>query len=314
MATGKAKDKTEEECLWAAIILKVMHTILHTDKDLRHGYFQTIQTQIFDRFYKHITRMQDDKLYLGKEGVDAIELVDFETKSVKSRDSVIVKLLHKAENVAEELFDRVGLRFVTRTKLDSIRVIKFLQENHVIVAHNIKPSRSRNTLFDIEKFKLEHKKLIRNSLRNKLSEKDFVGALDKKVVESSYLGSFDKDNLHSHPEYRSVQFTCRQLIRYQNPFFSSFNNVRQFAKSLVESDEENELAKKLLSLDISQLSREVTFFYPFEVQIVDEEAHKINMEGEASHADYKKSQQRSAMYRLFKPLLEYKNIDVNLDS
>ena len=53
IATQKADDDAKkEEAIWAGIILKVMHTILHTDKDLRYRYFTTIQTQIFDRFYR----------------------------------------------------------------------------------------------------------------------------------------------------------------------------------------------------------------------------------------------------------------------
>ena len=40
---------THEEALWAGVILKVMHTILHADKDLRYRYFSEIQKQIFDR-------------------------------------------------------------------------------------------------------------------------------------------------------------------------------------------------------------------------------------------------------------------------
>src|SRR5690606_33527824 len=90
LATGNVKQASYEECLWAALILKVMHTILHADKDLRSSYFQVIQQQIFDRFYKFLTRTNDNELYLGtsKDKI-RIPLVDFQTKSKKSRDSII---------------------------------------------------------------------------------------------------------------------------------------------------------------------------------------------------------------------------------
>ena len=113
MATDDGPTKREDK-LWAEIILKIMHTIMHADKDLRSNYFGIVQTQIFDRFYRYIFRNDEDKLFIGVKGTEmAVPLIDFETKSKKTRDSVIIKLLHKAENVAEELFDRVGIRFVT---------------------------------------------------------------------------------------------------------------------------------------------------------------------------------------------------------
>ena len=83
------------------VILKVVHTILHVDKDLRNKFFKNIQTQVFDRFYRYIQRDSNNKLYLGKEGQYDLPLLEFDTKSKKSRDSVIIKLIHKAENVAK---------------------------------------------------------------------------------------------------------------------------------------------------------------------------------------------------------------------
>ena len=121
MATNDNIFKKEDK-LWAEAILKVMHTIMHVDKDLRSNYFNIIQTQIFDRFYKYVFRSDDNKLFIGVKGTEEIvPLVDFETKSKKTRESVIIKLLHKAENVAEELFDRVGVRFITHSRFDTLR-------------------------------------------------------------------------------------------------------------------------------------------------------------------------------------------------
>ena len=145
-------ENSSEEACWAELILKVMHTILHIDKDLRSKYFSTIQTQILDNYYRFISRNRDNRLILGR-GDNAIPLLEFDTKTKKTRDSVILKLLHKAEHVAEELFDRVGIRFVTTNRLDCIRVIEFLIENGVVIPHNIKPSRSINNLINLENLK-----------------------------------------------------------------------------------------------------------------------------------------------------------------
>ena len=70
-------------------------------------------------------------------------------------------------------------------------------------------------------------------------------------------------------------------------------------------EKDKTLAKKILNMDMSLIARDVRFFYPFEVQIVDKDAHKENSEGEASHSEYKKAQLKFAMNRVFKPLIDF---------
>lgn len=304
MAMRKSPGVTEEEALWAGIVLKVVHTILHADKDLRYSYFSTIQQQIFDRFYKHLHRDLENNLYLGVDEATRIPLLDFEVKAKKSRDSIIMKLLHKTENVAEELFDRIGVRFVTFKKIDTLRVIKFLQSHNIVMAHNIKPSRSRNTLVDLRKLKNKSHFFLKAAIRNQLNEEDFERMLEQEIGEGGI--AVDRDvNRHTSEVYRSIQFTSRQLIKYKIPFMQEFKSLRDMAKEIGDG---GPLAKRILSLDMSKMTREVRFFYPFEVQVVDAENHRKNTEGEASHQEYKKSQVRSAMLRLFRPLLEHKKI------
>lgn len=308
IATGNSDAKLNvEDSLWAGIILKVMHTILHTDKDLRYRYFSTIQTQIFDRFYRFVHRDQDDNLFLESEDKSIkIPLVEFETKSKKTRESTIIKLLHKKENVAEELFDRIGIRFVTKNKVDVLRVINFLVHNYLIIANNIKPSRSQNSLFNLEKFKTAYFDIMKNKMNENISEEELVSMLEDIAIKSLYHSSEYTNNEHTSHEYRAIHFTCRQLIKYRNPFMKQFNEIRDLAK-----EEDSELASKLLALDTSSITQDVRFFYPYEVQITDLASHNENTDGEASHQEYKKSQLQSAMTRLFGPLIEYLDLKVN---
>jgi len=303
MATGNSESEHEER-LWAEIVLKVMHTILHADKDLRSNYFNIIQTQIFDRFYKYLHRDSDNNLFL-KHGEYNIPLIDFETKSKKTRDSVIIKLLHKAENVAEELFDRVGIRFVTKSKFDCINVVKFLIEKNVVIPHNIKPSRSVNTIIDLEKFKKKYSGIVKMAIRNNLSEERFLAAVNREINECSFFeGTESERNAHTSKNYQSIQFTCRQLIKYKNPFLTEFLSIRKEAKK----DADSPISQRIMNLDTSLIARDVRFFYPYEVQVVDDLSHNQNTQGEASHIEYKKAQRRSAMKRVFKELLAYKNL------
>ncbi|MGZ3789939.1 MAG: TIGR04552 family protein [Bacteriovorax sp.] len=306
MATEDTPQKKEDK-LWAEAILKVMHTIMHADKDLRSNYFNIVQTQIFDRFYKYIFRGDDDKLYIGIKGTqDVVALVDFETKSKKTRESVIIKLLHKAENVAEELFDRIGVRFVTNTRFDTLRVIRFLLEKNIVIPHNNKPSRAINTMIDLHRFKEAHQRVIKMAIRNNLSEERFVAAMEREIQECNLLGETSERNKFTSKSYQSIQFTCRQLIEYKNPFLQEFNDLRRIAKKL--NPEENELARRVLSMDISLVARDIRFFYPYEIQVVDQVAFMENSQGDASHQEYKRQQVQSAMRRIFKAMIEYKNI------
>ena len=43
----KSGDYDQATKNWAEVVAKVVHTILHVDKDLRSNYFKIIQTQIF---------------------------------------------------------------------------------------------------------------------------------------------------------------------------------------------------------------------------------------------------------------------------
>lgn len=308
MATDDNVVKKEDK-LWAEVVLKVMHTIMHADKDLRSNYFSIVQTQIFDRFYKYVFRSDDDKLFIGVRGTDErVPLVDFETKSKKTRESVIIKLLHKAENVAEELFDRVGVRFITQTRFDSLRLIRFLLEKNIVIPHNNKPSRAINTMIDMAKFKESHQALLKMAIRNNLSEERFLSALERAAAEAQLVPAESERNKHTSKAYQSIQFTCRQLIEYKNPFLQEFNDLRRIAKD--SNPEENELARRVLNMDISLVARDIRFFYPYEIQIVDQEAFRENSQGEASHQEYKRQQVRSAMKRVFKSIIEYKQIQL----
>lgn len=298
----------KEDKLWAEIILKVMHTIVHTDKDLRSNYFNIVQTQIFDRFYKYIFRSDDGKLFIGIKGTEnVVPLVDFETKSKKTRESTIIKLLHKAENVAEELFDRVGVRFVTDSRFDTLRVIRFLLEKNIVIPHNNKPSRAINTMIDLPKFKEAHQRVIKMALRNNLSEERFVAAMERAIQECHLQGETSEKNKFTSKSYQSIQFTCRQLIEYKNPFLQEFNDLRRIAKGVL-TNEDNELARRVMNMDISLVARDIRFFYPYEIQVVDKDAFRENSQGDASHQEYKRQQVQSAMRRIFKAMIEYKKI------
>ncbi len=302
MATGYSGKVSPEEIQWASVILKVMHTVTHADKDLRHSYLPTIQQQIFDRFYRYLRRDDQGQLFLGRSVEEGIALSEFQTKPLKSRESIILKLLHKAEYVAEELFDRVGLRIVTKNRLDALKVIQFLFENYIIIPQNIKPSRSHNSLLNLEKFRKHYGVALKSAMRGGWSEEQFTKALEVALDESKFsVEEIVNDNVNSSKKYEAIHFTCRQLIHYVNPLYQDLVQLKRLSKKCSDG---NEVGKKVNSLNLSLLEKEVKFFYPFEIQVTDAESHRNNTQGEAAHSGYKKVQQKKAMQRLFSSFIK----------
>ncbi|MCM2322156.1 MAG: TIGR04552 family protein [Oligoflexia bacterium] len=283
---------------WACCLLKVMHTIAHIDKDLRATYFGDLQQQIFDRFYKVIHRDSEGVLYLGEREDDPlrVNLVAFETKPKKSRDSTILKLLHKPENVAEDIFDRVGIRFITHTRLDALRVIKYLKEKMIIMAPNIKPSRSRNTLVELDHFRDQVGAQLNRAEEGEISEEQLVQELE--VLARSPV--VNPENPHSSEFYRAIQFTCRQLIKLRNPLYEDLKALKTLGRA---KQLDAEMMKAIDRVDPRYIQREIRFFYPYEVQLVDRKSADENEKGRSAHSEYKRAQVQTAMRRVMSAFL-----------
>lgn len=288
---------------WACAILRVVHTISHVDRDLRNNYFSEIQKQIFDRFYRHIHRDENSQLYLGRNETDPlrVNLVEFQIKPKKARDSILMKLLHKPESVAEELFDRVGIRFVTQNRTDAVRVIHFLEQANVVVAANIKPSRSRNTLIDTQEFRKCIQDDFPKVIRKEISEVQFEESLERVGFPQSATNPFSSEH------YRAIQFTGRQLIKLKNPLSDQIRDLKNSARALQQQNQtvDSGLQTAIDRLDPKLVLRMVRFFYPFEVQVMDQASFVENERGRSAHGEYKKAQQQAAMKRVMGALADH---------
>jgi uncharacterized protein (TIGR04562 family) len=284
---------------WACSILKVMHTISHIDKDLRTSYFTDIQKQIFDRFYKLIHRDHEGQLFLGEKEDDQfrVNLVAFETKPKKSRDSIILKLLHKPENVAEDIFDRVGIRFIAGTPLGALQVVKYLKDKMIVMPPNIKPSRSRNTLVQLDDFRAQLGDLLGRSDRQEISELQLHSDLEL----AAHPPAVNPDNPHSSEFYRAIQFTCRQLIKLRNSLYDDIRELKALARAKPVHED---LFKTIDRIDLKYIQREIRFFYPYEVQVVDKQSAEENERGRSAHSEYKRAQILTALKRVMGSLVD----------
>lgn len=305
-ASGNTRSHNQK---WACAVLRIMHTLAHVVSDLSMHFFPSILDQILDPFYQHIHN-DGQQMWLGKEIEHRIPLVDFQVKAGKDRDSALLKLLHKAENVAADLFDRIGVRFVTQDRLDAVLVLHYLREFHLVAFPNVKPSRSVNTLIDINKFRRHFRDLYLQQQAGKLTQAEFEKALRQYAqfhdnLTQRQVSHLFKRNPYTSGQYRSMQFTVRQLVSLVNPLYACMDQIEEQLELLHPSQREHPLIREPLE----HARPQYYFFFPYEIQIVDVETHQNNMQGHASHDTYKMRQLKAARKRVLGKLLKKKPIE-----
>ena len=244
---------------WACGILKVMHAFAHLDKDLFSFYAKEIQDQIL----KPIQSQIHDDAVMGTTlgslmGEGSIHLNRFEVKPFKTTNSSITKLLAKPELVTFSLTDKLGVRFVTKHLIDVFRVLRYLMEKNIVCFPHNISDQSNNTLYPLNLFFEVVESLPRD---HELGCEELDKLLYERLEKAAERAEFrEKTNIFTSNDYRFIKFITRRLIRVENP--------------------------------------DLSFFYPYEVQIVDYETYLKNMSGEASHDKYKERQVRRARARI----------------
>ena len=191
---------------------------------------------------------------------ECIPLKKFDIKSVKTSNSAITKLLAKPEAVAFTILDKVGFRVVTKHMCDVFRVMSYLTRHHIIsTPHNI-PDECNNTLYPISLF-LESVESLTCGQDISPEKVDILlnERLNRAGNQAEYLR---KHNSFSSEDYKFVKFINRRLIRVEVGGYP------------------------------------LSFFYPFEVQIVDYDNFVENLSGPSSHEEYKKRQRNHARVRI----------------
>ena len=143
------------------------------------------------------------------------------------------------------------------------------------------------------------------ALRNDISEDRFLQALNREVKAPEIERS---GNIHSSEFYRSIQFTGRHLIKYRNPFADEFIKLRHRAKKIMD-EHDDPLAKQIMGIKHSQATQNIRFFYPFEVQIIDQELKKTMWRERLATRSTKKTNSIRPCIDSFASLIEYQNLD-----
>jgi uncharacterized protein (TIGR04552 family) len=122
----------------ACIVLKVMHVLQHIEgRDLMHR-LAVSEADLSELVTSHVLRVA--RLLEGK----GLHVVEF-AHSIKTRESLITKLLAKKETVAAQIYDRTRFRIITKTRADLLPVLYFLTQ-HLFPFNFVVPGQTENTL------------------------------------------------------------------------------------------------------------------------------------------------------------------------
>lgn len=280
-----------ERSAWACAILRVMHTISHLDNDLKLENFHTAREKIFAQFDPFVRQIAPRKWSFGKPGEEGITLVRYQKKIKKERNSMIVKLISKAQNDVELIYDSLGFRFVVEKKIDAIRLVEKFFELGAISYANIQPRKSFNNLIDIKILQEKMEKLHRDVEIGRLTSQEAdaqFALMDIPLMKEEEAGV---KNSFSSPHYRSLQFTCQHLVHVQDSVLPVLEKVRsQLEKTMT--------GRRFLKSFPIVLRERKAFYYPYEIQITDKASYVENLRGRSSHRDYKEKRRIMARKRV----------------
>lgn len=255
---------------WSCAMLRCIHVFIHSESDLFSSFSEEIQKQVLSSFEQCV--VQQEKLYLRsfkKEGHARVELCSFQTKPFKTSSSSVIKLLAKPDAVAMKIFDKVGVRFVTNTIFDSFQVIRFLVEENLMSYAHIMPDQSSNNLYPVNEFIRVCEKMNEKHGTEQTHSPEKIDRLLKAHLKSQtktgFLKLFRKSNPFSANDFQYIKFISRKLIRVE-----------------------------------TSPGKEFSFFYPFEVQIMNLETYSKMQGGDSEHDSYKNRQIEAARKRVLK--------------
>jgi uncharacterized protein (TIGR04562 family) len=263
--------------LWSCAVLKVMHALFYIDSNLKLRHFERIREQVFAALDTVVVECADG--FLLSDGEIALPLLRIDRKNAKDRQSILLKLLQKPAYVAEDVHDHLGVRLVLETRVECLLALRVLQRAQLLSAINVESHRVRNTLLDLD---AAHDLFAR--WRDRLAAAPgyphaMLQAMDAELAAREALPGAGH-NPHSAGGFRSVQVTVRKLIH------------------LPEAALDGAAAGTTVRLD-----RSASFYFNYEIQLLDRASYEATHAGPASHGAYKQRQIATARRRVLGELV-----------
>ncbi len=294
LLASESVDKPDQ--VYACAILRVMHVLIHLAHDPRLKVFEQVQNQVLSRLENYLyVDNETGATFLGrKEEGEGIKLLFFKKKDRKDREREIIKLLHKTDSLVEEIYDRIGFRLVTETKFDAIRAVRLLLDKNIISVPNVRPGRSRNRLVDPKRLQFEAERIVTHQKKSDEPApyiEKMIRRLERRIGFSRLGRSLI--NPHSSEFFRSIQFTCRELVKVRTPQFQIYQRLKQPLEGLHGG------VQVLAEVFPKPPSPYEYVFFPYEIQIMDVKAYADSIFGKSNHEEYRKKQLETARARAF---------------
>jgi len=266
---------------WSCAVLKVMHGIFYIDNNLKLRHFPAIRRQVFASL-DGILVSDGDRHYLT-DGELCLPLLQYERKSNKGRRSILLKLLQKAEYVAADIYDHLGIRMVFDTRFECLLALQILQRAHLVSATNLESQRTRNTLFDLGAAKQVFAKYRELLGRADSYPSELLRQIDSEMLALAAPCS-ETVNPHSASSYQSLQITVRKMIH-----LGAGSDIDDGARATTAPGD--------------MAPPDASFFFNYEIQLLDRASLEQTLSGPASHGAYKQRQVATARRRVLGPRL-----------
>ena len=240
----------------ACIVLKVMHVLQHIEgRDLMHrlAVSEADLSELVTAKVLGVAQLLRDK------GLPVAEFAH----SIKSRESLITKLLAKKETVAAQIYDRTRFRIITQKPADIIPVLYFLTQ-HLFPFNFVVPGQTENTLVSFKSV-LEENPHLQQFAQHLHLDLDYEDREER------------ARNLFSGNTYRALNFVVDVPVRMDAYLPPPAEDTRE--------------------------RKNRTVFTLVEFQIMDEETARQNEDGENAHKLYKRRQKRRVLRRLSRGLV-----------
>lgn len=281
---------------WALGIVKVIFSISNLEHNEKILETNLAKNQMFARI-REIIVSEGGNTFLQFRG-QRVPLRTLDWKESKTRNSILLKLLHKPESVVDEVYDYIGVRFVAKRTSDLPHLIKLLIESDVIIPHQILTIRTRNSLLFFDKGK-RHLDTLVNLLSTDVITCDELESMARRIQWTFTRRDEpprSSNNAFTSERYRAFQITVRHLVRLPNPAYLVVNSLSQQVRHY-----------RGLEHDDSDLTwivpPEITRYFPIEIQVLDSDSYDIAQFGPASHERYKAAQLESVRKRILGGML-----------
>lgn len=282
--------------LWACSILKVMYAIANLQFSGRLLILNDARDQILKKIKEVIFRQGDLTSISFKD--DSVTLEKIEWKETKTRNSILLKLLHKPDSMIDEVFDYLGVRFVVPTTNEIPLLLKILIASDIMIPHQVVSARTRNSLLGVKNSKksLHFLKELRSS--GIINAEEFFSMAQNVDwhMQPQEEANKQRSNVFSNQQYRSLQFTVRHLVRTVNPAFLILESLTNQIHRYIGVRRHEPWLENMIPAQFAN-------YFPIEIQIMDQESYKLAKFGPASHEQYKAGQLKSVRERVLGNLL-----------